>query len=105
MIADADRENREREIVERLVVAVDVELGEAEIDRHAMPAGQPVVAAGHRVPAKGDEIEDLAEGDRHHGEIDAAPPDDERADDAPPRSSRRRRRAAMPSKRVSARHI
>ncbi len=32
------------------------------------------------VPAEGDEIEDLAEGDRHHGEIDAAPPRDERAE-------------------------
>ena len=45
------------------------------------PAGQAVVAAGHRVPAEGDEIEHLAEGDRHHREIDAAQPNDQRADD------------------------
>ena len=87
--ADADREDRQSEIIERLVVAVDVELSEAEIDRQAMPAGQPVVAAGHRVPAEGDEIEDLAERDRHHREIDAAQLDDQRADDRRRRSSRR----------------
>ena len=52
--------------------------GEAEIDRHAVPAGQAVVAAGDRVPAEGDEIEHLAEGDGHHREIDAAQPHDQR---------------------------
>ena len=45
-----------------------------------MPARQPVVSAGDRVPAKRDEIEDLPERDRDHGEIDAAPPYDNGAD-------------------------
>ena len=44
-------------------------------------AAQPVIAAGERAPLEGDVIEDLAEGDRHHREIDAAAMDDERAQD------------------------
>jgi hypothetical protein len=51
---DADREHRQGEIVERLVVAENVERREAEIDRQAVPAGQAVVAAGDRVPAEGE---------------------------------------------------
>ena len=53
-------------------------LSEAEIDRLAMPAGEAVVAAGDVVPAIGDEIEHLPEGDRHHGEINAAQMHDQR---------------------------
>src|SRR5258708_11155188 len=34
-----------------------------------------------RAPLKGDVVKHLAEGDRHHGEIDAAPSHDQRAED------------------------
>jgi len=56
---------------------------DTEVDRHAAPVRQSVVAAGDAVPAEGDKIENLAEGDRHHREIDAAqmndqPPDNRR---------------------------
>ena len=78
---DRDGEKHQHEIIEGAVVAENVDFGEAEIDRHALPAGQPVIAAGDRVPAIGDEIEHLAEGDRHHREIDAAQAHDQHADD------------------------
>ena len=78
--AGRGREAEEDEVVERLVVARDVDSGEAEIERHPFPSGQTVVAAGQRDPAEGDEIEHLPERDRHHGEIDAAQPHDHRAD-------------------------
>ena len=45
-----------------------------------MPCRQAVVAAGEVAPLEGDEIEHLAEGDRAHGEIDAAQARDQRAD-------------------------
>src|SRR6516225_9283819 len=80
-IADGDGEEHQDEIVEGLVIAQDVDLGEAEIQRLAAPATQPVIAPGDVVPAEGDEVEDLAEGDGDHGEIDAAQPHDEGADD------------------------
>ena len=51
---------------------------------------KPVVAAGHRAPLECDVVKHLAEGDRHHGEIDAAPPHDQRAEN---RAGRRRRAA------------
>ena len=53
---------------------------------------QAVIAARHVIPAEGDEVEHLAEGDRHHGEIDAAQANDQRADNA-------RRRACRPARR------
>ena len=54
---------------------------ESEVDRHAIPVGETVVASRHVVPAKGDEIEDLPEGNRHHGEVDAAQMNDQAPDD------------------------
>ena len=58
----------------------------AEIQRLALEAAQAVVAAGHRAPLERDVIKHLAEGDRHHGEIDAAAAHQQhakqRADDA-----------------------
>ena len=46
MIRDGDREERQHQIIEGLVVAEDVDLGEAKIHRQAPPAAQPVIAAG-----------------------------------------------------------
>ena len=40
----------------------------------ARKPGQAVVAPCHRLPANGDEIEHLADGNRDHGEVNAAPP-------------------------------
>ena len=56
-------------------------LKSAEIERLTREAAQAVVAAGQRAPLKGDVVEHLAERDRHHGEIDAAPPHDQGAED------------------------
>jgi len=70
---DCDRhsERDQNKIIEGLVVAEDVDSRKTHIDRHAVPAGEPVIAAGDGVPAIGNEVKDLAEGDRHHCEIDA----------------------------------
>ena len=70
--AGGQSEAQQHEIVERLVVAQYVDPGEAEIERHALPAGQPVIAAGERHPAEGDEVEYLAEGNGDHREVNAA---------------------------------
>src|SRR6185437_1938577 len=75
-----DNEEEQHEIVERLLVMQDVELEEAEIDRLPAPARKPVIAACDIVPAVGDEVEHLAEGDSHHREINAAQPDNQHAD-------------------------
>src|SRR6476659_8130979 len=58
----------------------NVDFGETEIQGLPGPADKSIVAAGHCVPAKRNEIESLTEGDRHHGEIDAAQANDQRAD-------------------------
>ena len=79
--ADRKREAEQHEIVEGVRAGQDVELEEAEVDRLAREAAQAVVAAGERAPLEGDVVEHLAEGDRHHGEIDAAPPHDQQAED------------------------
>ena len=74
------------EVVESAVVVQDVDVERAEIQRLALEAAQAVVAAGHRAPLERDVIKHLAEGDRHHGEIDAAAAHQQhakqRADDA-----------------------
>ena len=80
---DGDRygERDQDQIIEGLVVAEDVDGGKSQIDRHAVPAGEPVIAAGDRVPAIGDEVKDLTEGDRHHGEVNAPQAHDQQADE------------------------
>ncbi len=75
--ADGEGEADQHEIVERVGVGENVDLEGAEIQRLAREAAQPVVAAGDRAPLEGDVVEDLPEGDRHHGEVDAAPADDQ----------------------------
>src|SRR5207247_10471077 len=74
------KKEQDKEVKQPLVMGnVDGEPG--ELNRLALEPAESVIAAGDRVPAKYDEIEDLAEGDGHHGEIDAAQAHDERADD------------------------
>src|ERR1700751_882374 len=51
--------------------------------RLSREAAQAVVASGHRAPLKGDVVEDLAEGDGDHGEVNAAPAGDKRAEQRP----------------------
>jgi len=75
-----EREGNQHQVIKGLVVAQDIDGRETQIDRYAPPAGQAVIAAGDRVPLIGDEVEDLAEGDRHHREIDAAQAHDQGAD-------------------------
>ena len=80
--ARREREAEQHEIIEGVGVVDRMSIGEeAEIERLAREAAQPVIAAGERAPLEGDVVEHLAEGDRHHGEIDAAPAHDERAED------------------------
>ncbi len=78
---DGEREAGENEKIERSGIAENVDRGKAEMERLAREATQPVVAAGKRAPPEGDVVEHLAEGDRDHGEIDAAAMHDERAED------------------------
>src|SRR4030042_713695 len=50
---------------------------DVETQKHRpLEPGEPVQAAGQRVPLRGDEVEHLAEGDREHGEVDPALADD-----------------------------
>jgi len=43
---DRHRERGQNQIIEGLVIAEDVDGGKTQIDRHAVPAGEPVIAAG-----------------------------------------------------------
>ena len=70
-------EHREDEVVEQYGLVQNVGGPHAQIQRLALEAAQPVVTAGQRVPAKGNEVEHLTEGDGHHGEVDAAPAHDQ----------------------------
>src|SRR5581483_9643587 len=70
---DGDGEHRERKIVKCRFALGDIERQRAEADRFAMEIAQSVEAAGETVPAIGDVVPNLAEGDRAHCEIDAAP--------------------------------
>src|SRR6185312_5387992 len=68
-----DGEAQQDEIVEGDAVAQDIDGSETQMQRLTREAAQPVIAAGQRAPLEGDVVENLAESDRHHGEIDAAP--------------------------------
>src|SRR5262249_50558535 len=69
----------EEEIVEGVGVREDVDREQPEIERLAGEAAQSVISSGQRAPLEGDIVEDLAERDGDHGEVDAAPAHDERA--------------------------
>jgi hypothetical protein len=79
--AGRDREEHEHKIIERDGAVQEIDRSEAKIERLTLPSYEAVIATGHRVPAESDEVKRLAEGDRHHGEIDAAQADDHRPDD------------------------
>ncbi len=76
---DRQRKAKQHEVVERVGVRQDVDPGDAEIERLARKAAQPVVAAGDGAPLERDVVEDLPERDGDHREVDAASPCDERA--------------------------
>ena len=79
--ANCNGEDREGEVIERLVVVENIERGKAEMQRLTVPGRQAIVTAGEIAPLEGDEIEHLAEGDGAHGEIDPAQANDQRPDD------------------------
>src|SRR6266403_263885 len=78
--ADHEGKAEQHEEIEVVGVGENVELEEAEIERLARKAAQAVVAAGYRTPLERDVIKHLAERDRHHRKIDAAPPHDQGAE-------------------------
>src|ERR1700686_1333146 len=72
------------------------------MERLAREIAQAIVAAGERAPLESDVVEHLPEGDRHHGEIDAAPADHQRTEHragetAKPRAGKQSERRAVPS--------
>src|SRR5687768_13450116 len=50
-------------------------------ERGHLDAAQPIVTAGDVREMKGDEVEELREGERQHGEVDAAPAEAEKSHD------------------------
>ena len=81
MQADACREAQQHEVSRTAIVVVQRCRSEkAEIERLAREAAQPVIAAGQVAPLVGDVVAHLAEGDRHHREIDAAAAHHQRAE-------------------------
>jgi hypothetical protein len=67
---DASGEAQQDQIVELRVLERDLEA--AEVQRLTRETGQAILAAGDLVPAHGDEVEQLAERDRDHREVNAA---------------------------------
>ena len=78
--ANGGGEDRQQKEIEPGLALGDIEREPAEADRLAMKIAQAVEAAGEIVPAIGEVIPELAEGDRAHGEIDAAAAHDQHAE-------------------------
>ena len=77
-IAPTTRGEAEQDkVIETVGVGQDVDFEQAQINRLAREAPQSIVPTGQRAPLKRNVIEDLAERDCHHGEVDAPTPHDQ----------------------------
>src|SRR6266849_2241584 len=77
---DREAYQREGEVVEGQR-ALDADLPAEEVHGQLRNAAQSVVAARQVGQVKGDEVQELGEGEREHGEVNAAAPQTKEADD------------------------